>query len=85
MNECRVVFLNLPTTVHSFVRMKDGYATIVINARLSHEKQRACFLHEARHLANNDFEKCIASRIEAEAHKERINDETSWHLHEGVI
>lgn len=47
---------DMPTTVHSFVEREDGFNTIVINAKLSYEKQRECYKHEAGHISEKDFE-----------------------------
>lgn len=65
---CRVKLLDLPVTVRSFVKVKDGHETIVINARLSYEMQKDCYAHEMKHIRDNDFELPDANTIEMNAH-----------------
>lgn len=45
----------------------DGY-TILINARLSAEGQRAAYKHAMHHIKRNDFERFNVQAIEADAH-----------------
>ena len=75
----RAILLNLPTTVNSFVYHNADGDTIVINARLSFDKQRECYKHELRHIQNNDFFKEDADVIERTAHEKSSN------LHEGIV
>lgn len=42
----------------------DGSYTICINARLGYEEQKKAYLHELRHICNNDFEKFNVEEIE---------------------
>lgn len=65
----RTVLLNLPTTIHSFVRRDPECDTIVINAKLPQDKQRECYLHECSHLDDNDFECEDLNLIEKLAHR----------------
>lgn len=46
----------------------DGSYTICINARLGYEEQRKAYLHELRHIHNNDFEKFDVEEIERGNH-----------------
>jgi hypothetical protein len=46
----------------------DGSYTILINAKLSAEKQKELYLHEISHIQNYDFEKVDVSYIELLAH-----------------
>ena len=48
----------------------DGSYTIFINAKLNYETQRKVYLHELKHIKNNDFEKHDVNKIEYYAHKE---------------
>lgn len=68
MIDHNVVYENLPTTIGAFVREHDGYNTIVLNARMSHEYLRKKYRHEIAHLEEDDLNKktCSADRIEAE-------------------
>lgn len=48
----------------------DGTYTIYVNSRLSIERQRKAYLHEIRHIKNDDFYKDInVNEIEICAHK----------------
>ena len=68
-----VRLMNLPTSVRSFVKMQDGFPTIVLNSKLSQEMQKDCYEHEVRHLQGNDFEKQDASGIEFVAHERMVD------------
>lgn len=46
----------------------DGSYTILINAKLSIEKQKEIYLHELSHILNGDFEKYDVDFIEKSAH-----------------
>lgn len=49
---------------------EDGTYTIYVNSRLTVEKQRKAYLHEIRHIKNDDFYKDICvDEIELIAHK----------------
>lgn len=50
------------------IKNKDDSYTILLNARLSSEKQMKCYLHALSHINNNDFEKESADKIEFDAH-----------------
>lgn len=71
----RAILLNLPHTIRGFVKTTcepDGvYQTVIINARLDFESQRAVYRHEKRHIESGDCESWIdADAIEAERHEE---------------
>lgn len=65
---CDVRLLDLPTTVKGFIVERDGYRTIVLNARLNHEQNLDTFKHEDGHDKHDDFEKTNVDQIEREAH-----------------
>lgn len=65
-----VLLMDMPPTIHGFIKETDGYYTIVINSRLSRDMQQQCFLHELEHLENNDFEKDNADEIERMRHND---------------
>lgn len=50
----------------------DGSYSIFINAKLNYEMQRKVYLHELRHIINNDFEKHDVDKVEYYAHKEEF-------------
>lgn len=65
-----VRLFDMPTTIKSYVRNNDDDSyTIILNARLSYEQQRACCRHELEHINRLDFyaRKC-ADEIENERH-----------------
>lgn len=65
-----VIFIDMPTTVKGFARRTPDGDVIVINARLSVDAQRATYIHELRHLKEDDFEKAEnADQIEFLKHK----------------
>ena len=67
-----VRLVNMPPKIRSFVRENDDgcSATIVINARLSHENQLMRYKHEVDHISNNDLQNDEdANRVEYEAHE----------------
>lgn len=46
----------------------DGSYSILINARFGYEAQKEVYLHELRHIYNNDFEKFDVEEIERGNH-----------------
>lgn len=46
----------------------DGTYSIFINARFGYEAQKEVYLHELRHIRNNDFEKANVEKIERGNH-----------------
>lgn len=49
---------------------EDGSYTILINARLSYERQLQAYEHAMKHINSNDFEKEDIQKIEAIAHSQ---------------
>lgn len=66
------VFLYLlPYTVKALTTLnEDGTYTILINSRLNYESQMKSYLHEIRHIKNNDFDKDNVDLIEYRVRKE---------------
>jgi hypothetical protein len=55
-DDYRVYLVKLPATVRGAVRIdNDGFASIYINEQLSPQAKKAAFLHEIRHLQNDDM------------------------------
>lgn len=50
------------------IKNNDDSYTILLNARLSHERQLECYRHALLHISNDDFEKDNADLIEITAH-----------------
>ncbi len=69
-DDIQTLCLDLPTTIHSYVvSNKDGSYTIVLNARLTHERLMEAYAHEIAHLCHGDYEKGgSADLIEIHAH-----------------
>ena len=50
------------------IKNNDDSYTILLNARMSHERQLECYRHALLHISNEDFEKDNADVIEFNAH-----------------
>ena len=53
----------------------DGSYTVLLNSRLSCERQLEAFSHAMKHIERNDFEKTDADNIELNAHDLEIAKE----------
>ena len=65
------IFQNLPCKIKGFVvyNSKEDYYTIVLNSRLSYDQNIKTFIHELKHINNDDFSSTLsATTIEALAH-----------------
>ena len=72
MVECiNTMIVDFPVTcVSEMVRQnEDGSYTILLNAKMSHEKLQKSYLHALGHIEHNDFEKDSVQEIEYEAHQ----------------
>ena len=64
-----VVIMDNPYGIKGSVnKNRDGSYTIIINARLTIEEQREVYIHELKHILNEDFEKYNVQYIEYMAH-----------------
>lgn len=70
MNDDRkVVYQNLPTTIGGFTKETDGFYTIVLNARMTHERNRLTYKDETDHIDNRAFDSELsADQIELDSH-----------------
>ena len=50
------------------IKNNDDSYTILLNAKLSHERQLECYKHALLHINNEDFEKDNADEIEFKTH-----------------
>lgn len=68
--DVNVIFADMPGTISAYsVSNPDLSYTIVINSRLTRERQLMAYHHEMRHIENGDYErKCSADLIECYAH-----------------
>ena len=73
MNDVKVVYADLPIRVKAFTVLHDGYYTIVLNQNLSREQNKSSYLHEMKHIENNDFGHSDIRRIESFVHREVIS------------
>lgn len=74
-DDYRIIFEDMPPRGAGFVREDpDGYYTIVLNSRLSYERQVEAAKHELRHIDHDDLERSIAAdQIENQAHSKGRN------------
>ena len=65
-----VILRDLPTTIGGLVREQEDYYTIILNSRMTHERNRESYLDEMDHIAtgalNSDQS---ADQIEMDSHK----------------
>ena len=57
------------------IKNNDDSYTILLNARLSHERQLECYRHALLHIDNEDFEKDNADKIEKNTHYKNVISE----------
>lgn len=70
MENIRVIFCDMPTSIGGYTILKEDFYTIVLNSRLSRERNIESYQHEVDHILNGDFEKkCSVDLIEFFAHK----------------
>lgn len=70
----KVVYEDLPCRVRGFcIKNDDGTHTIFINAKLNMEQQKEVYLHEKRHMINEDFEKEDIDALEYLVHNHEKN------------
>ena len=69
--DANILLVDMPHRIKAYtVANKDMSYTIVINARMSHERQLEAYQHELDHIRQKDYEKkCSADLIEFYAHK----------------
>jgi len=70
MDEINVLYVDMPTTVRSYVVNNiDMTYTIILNSRLSHEQNLISYAHELQHIKNGDYDKkCNVDVIEINTH-----------------
>jgi len=65
------IYANLPTSIPAYVvQNSDMSYTIVLNSRLSRERNIVSYWHEMKHITEKDFEKEDVQQIERDAHKD---------------
>ena len=74
--DVNVVLLDFPNPGNEMVfENEDGSFTIMINSRLSHNRQLIAYNHAMKHIRNNDFQKDNVQLIEATAHATMIPED----------
>ncbi|WP_425755132.1 hypothetical protein ACPW7J_09680 [Ihubacter sp. rT4E-8] len=77
--ETQVIFQDLPCDIDAYTvagmdENGESFYTIVLNARLSDERQREAYYHEMQHIMGDDFE-CVkvvgVNGVEKEARKSK--------------
>lgn len=65
----RVILKDLPTTIGGCVKETDDYYTIILNSRLTFERNQESYLDEINHIDSQAFDQmCTADEIELESH-----------------
>jgi len=68
--DVNVLLANMPGTIPGYsIANPDLSFTIVLNSRLTYERQLQAYHHEMQHIENGDYDKkCSADLIECYAH-----------------
>ncbi len=68
--DTRVVYEDLPTTIGGCVKETDGFYTIILNSRMTRERNQKSYLDEMDHLATGALDSDqSADQIELESHR----------------
>lgn len=56
-DNCSTIYLNLPYKIKGFAVYNtcEDFYTIVLNSRLSYTQNLSTYMHELKHIENNDF------------------------------
>lgn len=67
----RVIYQDLPCSIPGYTKMdSEGYYTIILNSRLSSERNRETYDHELKHIQKGDlYSQDNAGEIEELRHK----------------
>lgn len=70
VQDVNTVLMNMPGTIAAYtIANADMSYTIVLNARLCHERLLQAYRHEINHIENGDYDKqCSVDLIEGHAH-----------------
>lgn len=65
-----MVYEDLPTTIGGCVKETDGFYTIILNSRMSHERNQESYLDEIDHIEHDALDQDrSADEIEMESHR----------------
>ena len=68
----RVILKDMPTTIGGCVKKTDDFYTIILNSRMTFERNRQSYLDEIDHIDSQDLDReCTADQIEMEAHRRK--------------
>lgn len=72
VNDIHTHLLNMPTKVKAtYSRNDDDSYSVFINARISESEQKEAYLHEVKHILNEDqAEYKTADELESETHQD---------------
>lgn len=66
----RVVYSDLPTTIGGCVKEQDGFYTIILNSRMTFERNQLSYLDEQEHIETGALDQDrTADEIELESHR----------------
>ena len=71
LDNYHTIYLNLPNKIRGFAVYNtcEDFYTIVLNSRLSHAQNMETYIHELKHIKNDDFySKLTVNEIETLAH-----------------
>ena len=65
LDNCITIFQNLPYKIKGFAvyNSNEDYYTIVLNSRLSYDQNLKTYIHELKHITNNDFYSGLSATI----------------------
>lgn len=67
--DVNTILINMDVLIsEQVIKNKDDSYTILLNARLSHERHLESYKHAMKHILEEDFEKQDTSKIEFDAH-----------------
>ena len=73
LDNAKVIYLDLPTTIGGFVKKTDDFYTIVLNSRLSYDRNRESYMDEIDHIVSDAMDQDIhADQIELQSHRGKL-------------
>lgn len=68
-DDYNVILRDLPTTIYGLVREQEDFYTIILNSRMTRERNRESYLHEMDHITTGALDSDqSADQIELESH-----------------
>lgn len=70
LHDTKVLYDDLPATIGGYVKETDGFYDIILNSRLTHERNQETYKDEIDHIATGALDsEQSADRIESESHR----------------